>query len=146
MGIRPKPPRFQSPQPGSIWAKAVGAAFPAAAALATFLPWLRVGVGSPARSWTAYAVTPWTWAWLACDALALISKLAGPLLDRPSARRYWRMVGAVSFGTGLTIGQAVRVSARVSQTLGAPNPVHLAAGVLVFVMVAGLWTAAGLIL
>lgn len=130
------------------WRRGIGGGFPLLAAVSSFLPWLHIGVSAPFQTWTAYTVTPLTWVWLVLDAVAFVSAGLVSSLQRLGEwrRRFWRIVGAVSLGVGLTIGQAVGVSARVSTGLGAPNPVHVAWGVVAFLIVTALWTVAALIL
>ncbi len=132
--------------PRPLWQGIVAALFPALAAGASFLTWLDVGLSSQRSAWTAYTVTTWSWIWLGLDLLALLSAVLRPSWSRAWVRRAWGILGAASFGVGLTIGQSVHVSARVSDILGAPNPVHLATGVVAFVVVTGLWTVSALVL
>ena len=127
------------------WARVVLVVLAAASA---FTPWVAVGVPSlnlPPQHWDAFRINPLTWLWLAAAAAALLTAIWG--LGRPVPgiyQRFWLAFGAVSCGVAVSAALMVRVSARVSRLLGAPNPVHDAVGVWIFAVLTGLWTAVGL--
>lgn len=118
---------------------------PAVALVASFLPWLTVGVVTRTRHWNAYHIGGFSWLWLALDCGAII--LVAFARFRPVAywlRLAWTLFAGLSLGVGISAFVLVKVSARVSSILSAPDPLRTSYGLLVFVIATTAWCVASL--
>lgn len=110
------------------------------AIVASFLPWLTIGVVTRTRHWNAYQIGGFSWLWLALAVVAVGLLVTGSRRVIPQ----WIQSG-ISLFSGLTLGVGisafvlVQVSSRVSHILSAPDPLKTSYGVLVFAIAAALW-------
>ncbi len=121
---------------------AIRVAAPTISLIASFLPWVVVGVVTRVRRWDAYHIGGYSWLWLALDLAALAIAVAGAWIRVPRWLAVaWTLFGATSLGVGISGLVFVQVSARVSTILSAPNPLSLAYGLVVFDAACALWCA-----
>lgn len=127
---------------GAVWA-ALRVVGPLLALAGSFLPWLTVGVVTRTRHWDAYQVGAFAWLWLVLDLAALLLAIGSA---RRGIGRWLRigygLLGALSLGVGISAVVLVQVSERVSGILGAPNPLSLSSGLVVFDLASLWWCAA----
>lgn len=119
-------------------------AAPTVALVASFLPWMTVGVVTRTRHWDAYHLGGASWLWLVLDAAAIIVAAASRWvrLERWLTLA-WSMLAALSLGTGIAGFVLVSVSAHVSTILSAPNPLTVSFGLGVFAAACAAWCLVG---
>ena len=125
------------PAPARVWLRV---AFPLLAVGASFLPWVRVGLGPGPAAWNLYRVNPWAWLWCA-GSVAMVGAVwsLGTKSKGWWVRRAWMLLGAATFTAGCTAWLSIGLAGAVSGVLHAPNPVRLAPGLVVFCVVGAGW-------
>ncbi len=124
----------------SKWRRVYHIGLPLLTALASFVPWVRVGLGSHQSLWTVYQVSSWAWIWLVVDLLVLVISVWPRQGMTYRMERLWQLLGAGTLAVGVSVLVSTGMAKKVSAILGAPSPVHLSAGLLLFVVILGVWT------
>ena len=124
----------------SNWRRIYHIGLPLLSAAASFVPWVRVGLGSRLSLWTVYHVSPWAWAWLSVDLMVMVVSGWPRLGMTYYIVRLWQLLGAATLAVGLSVLVSVGMAKKVSAILGAPSPVHLFAGLPLFVGIVAVWT------
>lgn len=129
----------------SRWSRIYHVGLPLVAAVASFLPWIRIGLGRHPASWTVYRVSPWAWAWLFVDmvVMAISAWPRGGMSYR--VVRLWQLLGAATLSVGITVLLSIGLAKTVSTTLAAPSPVHLSVGLVPFIGIVTVWTILALL-
>jgi len=120
----------------------VRALWPVLALIASFMPWLHTV--SPARpgGMNVYQLNPLAWIWAGLDVgVAIVLMVRQHSSIRGWVVAFWALLGAGSLGVGVSSVIFVSVAGNISAALGAPNPVRLSYGAVLFVLITLLWTA-----
>lgn len=127
------------------WPRIYHVGLPLLAALVSFVPWVRVGLGSHLALWTVYQVSPGAWAWLIIDLAVMVASAwpQGGMSYR--MMRLWQLLGAGTLAVGVTVLISVSMAGKVSAILSAPSPIHLSAGLGLFIVVVAVWALLALV-
>lgn len=123
----------------SKWRQTYHVGLPLLTAIATWVPWIRVGLGSHQSLWTVYQVSSWAWLWLVVDLFVMAISAWPRVAITYRAERLWQLVGAGTLAVGISVLVSTGMANKVSVILGAPSPIHLSVGLLLFVCIVGVW-------
>ena len=112
----------------------------AIAIVASFLPWLTIGVVTRTQHWNAYQIGGFSWVWFGLAVIAVgISVMGSRRVISQWIQSGISLFSGLTLGVGISAFVLVKVSSRVSQILSAPDPLKTSYGLVVFAIAAALW-------